>query len=184
MGLILFQACRGDALAPTVTKVEDRTAESVLTAGILDVRKIMLDASRPLYVEFSGSGDAKLVRAQRFYRAIGTATTCAEAPALADGTLVWAIGNQPPWQLSASRAGAQLLRPGVAPVRFPAGPFASAARPGVARVIDAWSAQDGGSLRLEIVPGLCSDGRSESAYGARATLRFGSTSYEGCAARF
>jgi uncharacterized membrane protein len=51
-------------------------------------------------------------------------------------------------------------------------------------VADAWSPQDGGSIRLELTEELCSDGRSESAFGARVTLRYGSTTYEGCAARF
>jgi uncharacterized membrane protein len=69
-------------------------------------------------------------------------------------------------------------------VRFPAAAFTALAKPSSPRVADAWSPQDGGSIRLELTEELCSDGRSESAFGARATLRYGSTTYEGCAARF
>jgi uncharacterized membrane protein len=31
---------------------------------------------------------------------------------------------------------------------------------------------------------MCSDGRSETAYGATVFVRYGSQSFEGCAARF
>jgi uncharacterized membrane protein len=81
-------------------------------------------------------------------------------------------------------SGAQLERPGQKPVRFPAAAFAAPAKTPESRVVDAWSPQDGGSIRLELTEQMCSDGRSESAYGARVMLRYGSTTYEGCAARF
>ena len=54
MGLILFQECRGSAPAPRVVKVEDATQDGTFSAGIEAVRRIMLNAGRPLYVEFSG----------------------------------------------------------------------------------------------------------------------------------
>jgi uncharacterized membrane protein len=69
-------------------------------------------------------------------------------------------------------------------VRFPGAPFKTSAADGKARVYDAWSPQDGGTVRIEFVEEMCSDGRSETAYGARVTLRYGSRSFEGCAARF
>jgi uncharacterized membrane protein len=67
---------------------------------------------------------------------------------------------------------------------LPAAPFGSPAADGKMRVYDAWSSQDGGTVRIELTEEMCSDGRSETAYGARVTLRYGSRSFEGCAARF
>ena len=70
-------------------------------------------------------------------------------------------------------------------VRFPPAAFApSASGRNAPRVIDAWSAQDGGTIRVEIAEQMCSDGRSETAYGATTSVRYGSRTYEGCAARF
>ena len=43
---------------------------------------------------------------------------------------------------------------------------------------------DGGTVRVELTAEMCSDGRSETAYGAKVVLRYGSRTYEGCAARF
>ena len=74
------------------------------------------------------------------------------------------------------------LTPG-RPVRFPAAAFA-AARPGRTQVFDAWSVRDGGTVRIEVTEELCVEERSETASGARVTLRYASTSVEGCAARF
>jgi uncharacterized membrane protein len=184
MGVILFQQCRGNALEPRVLKVDDRTPDAALAAGIDAVRKIMLEGGRPLYVEFSGTSDGKWVLAQHFHRAVGTAPTCADVPAIPAGAVVWAGGNDPPWRLVATRGGARLERPGLPPMRMPAAPFAPPAKPATERVIDAWSAADGGTIRLTVKEGLCSDGRSETAYGAQASLRLGSMTYEGCAARF
>jgi uncharacterized membrane protein len=79
---------------------------------------------------------------------------------------------------------AQLERPGEKPVRFAASPFLAPFKGEGPRVVDAWSSLDGGTVRVEITEEMCSDGRSETAYGARVMLRYGSRSYEGCAARF
>jgi uncharacterized membrane protein len=184
LGVILFQECRGNALVPRVLKVDDRTPQAALSAGIESVRKIMLDGGRPLYVEFSGTSDGKTAVAQHFHRAVGTAPTCAEVPAIPAGAVVWAGGNDPPWRLVATRGGARLERPGHTAMRLPAAPFARPGRPVTERVIDAWSAADGGTIRLTVTEAMCSDGRSETAYGAQATLRVGSMTYEGCAARY
>ena len=69
-------------------------------------------------------------------------------------------------------------------MRFPAAPFLAPPKGAGTRVIDAWSSLDGGTVRVEITEQMCSDGRSETAYGATVMLRYGSRSYEGCAARF
>ena len=184
-GLILFQPCNGRKLSPRTLKVEDATPEAALTAGIDDVRKIMLESGRPLYVELRGDVAGLVATARQFQRALGTVANCDSAPTdIAAGTRLMASGEDPSWRFVLSANGGQLERPGQKPVRFPAATFAALAKPSVSRTVDAWSPLDGGSIRLELTEELCSDGRSESAFGARATLRFGSTTYEGCAARF
>lgn len=184
-GLILFQPCDGRKLSARTFKVEDATPDTALTAGIDDVRKIMLESGRPLYVEFRGDVAGIVTKARQFQRALGTVASCESAPTdIAAATRLWAAGDEPPWRFVLTAGGAHLERPGQQPVRFPAAAFAVPAKSATGRVVDAWSPQDGGSIRLELTEQMCSDGRSESAYGARATLRYGSTSYEGCAARF
>ena len=184
-GLILFQPCEGRKLSPRTLKVEDATPDAALTAGIDDVRKIMLESGRPLYVEFRGDVAGLVATARQFQRALGTVASCDGAPTdIAAGTRLAAAGEDPSWRFVLTSGGGQLVRPGQKPVRFPAAAFAALAKPSSSRVVDAWSPQDGGSIRLELTEELCSDGRSESAFGARATLRYGSTTYEGCAARF
>ncbi|HQR20316.1 MAG TPA: hypothetical protein PLE54_12585 [Burkholderiaceae bacterium] len=184
MGVILFQACQGKALVPAVTQIEDATPESALSAGLNAVAQIMLERGRPIYVEFSGTPSGKGVKATRFSRAMGTLASCeAASTELSAGARLWAGGQEPPWQLVVTAREARFERPAEKPVRFPAGPFAAAAGPGP-RTIDAWSQLDGGTVRLELDEAMCTDGRSETAYGARATLRYGSRTYEGCAARF
>jgi uncharacterized membrane protein len=101
-----------------------------------------------------------------------------------NGLRLWATGQEPTWQLVVTAREARLERPGESPVRFPAAPFAAAAKPAATRTIDAWSTLDGGTVRVEITEQMCTDGRSETAYGASVTLRYGSRAYEGCVARY
>jgi uncharacterized membrane protein len=184
-GLVLFQPCEGRKLSARTFKVEDATPDTALTAGIDDVRKIMLESGRPLYVEFRADVAGIVAKARQFQRALGTVTSCESAPTdIAAATRLWAAGEEPPWRFVLTASGAQLERPGQKAVRFPAAAFAVPAKTPAGRVFDAWSPQDGGSIRLELIEQMCSDGRSESAYGARATLRLGSSTYDGCAARF
>jgi uncharacterized membrane protein len=184
-GLILFQPCEGSKLSARTLKVEDATPDTALTVGIDDVRRIMLESGRPLYVEFRGDVAGIVATARQFQRALGTVTSCESAPTdIAAATRLWAAGDDPPWRFVLTSSGAQLERPGQKPVRFPAAAFAGPVKTPTGRVVDAWSPLDGGSIRLELTEQMCSDGRSESAYGARVTLRYGSTTYEGCAARF
>jgi uncharacterized membrane protein len=180
-GVMLFQPCEGKKVSARALKVEDATPDGALTAGVNSVRKIMLDPGRPLYVEFSGDVAGLAVKARRFRRAVGTVEDCAST-GLSPGTRLLAIGDEPPWQFALATSGGRFERPGEEPVRFPATAFARPSQAGAARVYDAWSPQDGGSIRLEVSEQMCSDGRSETAYGARATLRYGSFTYEGCAA--
>ncbi len=144
----------------------------------------MLESGRPLYVEFRGDIAGPVVTARQFQRALGTVASCATAPSdIAAGARLWAFGAEPAWRFVLTTGGGQFERPGQKPVRFPAAAFAAPAQ-AQSRVVDAWSPQDGGTIRLELTEQMCSDGRSETAYGARVTLRYGSTTYEGCAARF
>ncbi|HJW53490.1 MAG TPA: hypothetical protein VJ501_15870 [Burkholderiaceae bacterium] len=187
MGLILFQECRGSAPAARVVNVEDATQEGTFSAGIEAVRRIMLNAGRPLYVEFSGDASGQAIKARQFQRAVGTFQSCAAAAPIAPGVQMLAAGDDPSWRFVAAVAAATLERPGQKTVRFPPGPFNAKPRQdldGPTRVIDAWSALDGGTVRVELTAEMCSDGRSETAYGAKVVLRYGSRTYEGCAARF
>ena len=182
LGVILFQACQGKDAARNVTKIEDVTPDAAMSAGLEAVREIMLGAGRPIYVEFRGNPTGKGVKATHFVRAVGTLETCAAAlDSLPPRAPFWAGGQDPTWQLVVNPGEARFERPGEKPVRFPATPFALSAKPAAKRTIDAWSPTDGGTVRVEVTAEMCSDGRSETAYGAKATVRYGSTTYEGCA---
>jgi uncharacterized membrane protein len=185
LGVILFQPCEGKTLSPRTFRVEDDTPDGALMAGIDDVRAIMLNSGRPLYVEFRGDAKGILVTARQFQRAVGTAESCIDAPRdIPAAARFWAGGGDPGWRFVVTAQGAQFERPGEKPIRFPAAPFLAPSRHEGARFIDAWSSLDGGTVRVEITEQMCSDGRSETAYGATVMLRYGSRSYEGCAARF
>lgn len=183
-GVLLFQECHGKSSSNRLLKVDDETPDAALSAGIVDVRAIMLNSGRPLYVEFRGQSAGANLKATQFLRAIGTVETCADAPNDLAGIRLWAAGEEPSWRLVATAREARLERPGEKPVRFPTEPFASMAKPAATRTIDAWSTLDGGTVHVEISEQMCTDGRSETAFGARVMLRYGSRSYEGCAARF
>jgi uncharacterized membrane protein len=143
----------------------------------------MLESGRPIYVEFRGTATGNGLKATQFVRANGTLNSCATAgTSLPTGTRLWAGGQEPNWQLVVGPREARLERPGGKPVRFPAAPFAPAGKPETNRTIDAWSAADGGPVRVELSDQMCTDGSSEAAYGTRATLRYGIAAYELCRA--
>ncbi len=185
LGVILFQPCEDRRLSSRTLKIEDKTPDGALMAGIDDVRAIMLNSGRPLYVEFRGDAKGILVTARQFQRAVGTAESCIDAPRDIPATArFWAGGGDPGWNFVVTAQSALLERPGERPVRFPAAPFLAPSKGEGTHVIDAWSSLDGGTVRVEITEQMCSDGRSETAYGATVMLRHGSRTYEGCAARF
>jgi uncharacterized membrane protein len=184
-GLLFFHACNGAQLSSQMVAVVDKTPDEALTAGTAAVREIMLDSGRPLYVEFRGDVAGKAITARQFHRALGPVETCGAAPKDgAAGARILAVGENPPWRFVMTAAGAKFERIGQKPIRFPAVPFAKAGEDGNVRILDAWSAQDGGTIRVEITEQMCSDGHSETAYGATAFVRVGSRTFEGCAARF
>lgn len=183
-GLLVFQPCQGASLGRQMFRVSDKSPDTALTAGASAVRQVMEDASRPLYVEFAGEASGNALTVRRFHRAIGHVLACANAPRdIPPGTALHASGAEAGWSFIATPAGAQLvLAPGKT-VRFPAAAF-KPAKSGGTQVFDAWSARDGGTIRVEVTERLCLEERTETAAGARVTLRYSSTSVEGCAARF
>jgi len=183
-GTLLFQACNGRTFSPKPYRLEDETPAAALSAGIGVVRRMMLDPGRPLYIEFRGEVAAPVATAQQFQRAIGTVESCGAVRAEAADVRLLATGEYPGWRFVATSAGARLERPGAKPVRFPAAPFTAPIVEKNSRIFDAWSSQDGGSIRMEFTEQMCSDGHSGTAYGARVVARIGSYDFEGCAARF
>lgn len=184
-GLLVFQPCQGAALAKSMLRLSDRSPDTALAAGVSAVRQVMEDASRPLYVEFSGDATATAVTVRRFQRAIGHVLECATAPKdIAAGTRLLASGMDPAWRFVVDGGGARLELARGNPVRFPAAPLAGPTPGGRTQVFDAWSARDGGTIHVEVTEEVCLHEPSETAAGARVTLRYASTSVEGCAARF
>jgi hypothetical protein len=184
-GLLVFQPCRGATLEKSMLKLSDRSPDTALAAGVSGVRQVMEDAERPLYVEFSGDATATAVTVRRFHRAIGHVLECKTAPHdIPPGTRLHASGADPAWRFVIDGDGGRLeLMPGK-PVRFPASALATPAQAGRSQVFDAWSARDGGTIRVEVTEEVCLHESSETAAGARVTLRYATTSVEGCAARF
>lgn len=182
-GLLLFQACKGASIATQTIKVSDKSPDTALTAGVSAVRQVREDAARPLYVEFVGDGGANVITVRQFQRAIGHIASCAGAPKdIPAGTRLHAAGEEGGWRFVATDAGARLEFAGRKAVRFPAKSFEPG--PGKTNLFDAWSAQDGGSVRIEVTEELCMEERTETATGARVVLRYASSGGEGCAARF
>ena len=73
-------------------------------------------------------------------------------------------------------------------VKLPATAFKAAgtdqtAKETIARTYEARTS-DGIPIRVEVNPQMCTDGRSETAYGARVAVRFEKRVLQGCAARF
>jgi hypothetical protein len=184
-GLLVFQPCRGGTLEKSMLKLSDRSPDTALAAGVSAVRQVMEDAERPLYVEFSGDAVANAVTVRRFHRAIGHVLACKAAPKdIPPGTRLHASGADPAWRFVIDGGGGRLELTAGKPVRFPASALATPARTGRTQVFDAWSAQDGGTVHVEVTEEVCLHEPSETAAGARVTLRYTTTSVEGCAARF
>lgn len=184
-GIFTFRRCEGSKLLPRPFLLSDLTFDQALFAGIVEVRKSRQDADRPLYVEFRGDGTDKAVSARKFDRAVGHVESCdgATRDVPADATL-HAEGDDPAWRFIARPAGARLEVVGEKPIRYPAAPFASPMVAGATRTYDAWSRDDGGSIRIEVIEQMCAHSGKETAYGARVLARVGSRTFEGCAARY
>lgn len=189
-GVLLFQRCNAAAPSPVFSTLADKTPDQALTTAVSEIRQTMRDSSnRSVYVEFRADGGAAAptsTTAVSLLRVVGHVESCrmpvaGEVPAAAR---IFAEGRDPAWRFVQTPAGARFELRGAQPVRFPAAAFASPIVEGNKRTYDAWSSQDGGTIRLEITEQLCSDPGAEAAYGARVLVRVGSFSAVGCAARF
>lgn len=184
-GLLVFQSCQGAALGPRAAKLSDKSPDTALTAGVAAVRQAMESAGRPLYVEFAGDAAGPVVTVRRFRRAVGHILSCASAPRdIAAGARLHASGADPTWRFVATPEGGRLELTDGKVVRFPASAFNAPRGAGRTQAFDAWSAQDGGTVRIEVTEEVCFVESAETATGARVALRYSSTSVEGCAARF
>lgn len=182
-GLLVFQTCQANALSKQLIRLSDKTPDTAITAGVTAVRGVMREKEAPVFVEFAGEQSGTLVTARRFQRAIGHIEGCAALPK-DGGARLLASGIDPMWRFVVDAAGARLELRDRKTVRFPAGAFTSPGKSGRAQTFDAWSPQDGGTVRVEVTEALCRLDGAETATGAQVVLRYGSTAVEGCAARF
>lgn len=183
-GGLLFQRCDAAGQAAPEVLLLDKTPSASLRAGVREVRQVMLEPGRPLYVEFRGDVAGVTVTARQFQRAIGHVASCAAAPPLLAANVgLFAEGRTPAWRLQSTPAGARLEVAGAKPVQFKTVQLAAAEGGSAARKFNATAAQ-GMAVRLEVTEQACGDSRSETAYGARIVMHLGERLMEGCAARF
>ncbi len=179
---LVFSRCGSSA----TVALQDKSPDEALGKAIAAVRPVMSQQDRPIYVELRGTVAAKTVTATRLYRVIGHVADCnglpTDVPAAAS---LAATGTTAPWSFVATPTGATLKRLNLPPVRFPAAAFAKpSVAEGATRTFDAWSQQDGGTLRIQFTEGLCLNLGAEAAYGASVTARLGAQTFEGCAVRY
>jgi uncharacterized membrane protein len=199
-GGLYFQRCEAGGPSARQVLLQDKSPGGVLTAGLAEVRRAMLDADRPVYIEFRGTftGDqpGQVATASQFYRAIGHVATCSAMPPTPAGVRLLAEGTQPAWRVLATPAGTRLERVGHAPVQFApvkapvAAPVSAQAKVGAtdgtakARSYVTAAVSGGTRMRLDVTEQACTDGAAESAFGARVVAQWGEQRLEGCAARF
>jgi uncharacterized membrane protein len=188
-GVLQYQPCVGSVISQQLFPIEDRTPNRSLREGVGAVRHVMLHRYRPLYVEMRGDRGKKNTTVYQFHRAVGTVESCKTLPRdIASNVRLLAAGEGPAWRLVVTDVTAVLELPDKVTVKLPAAAFKAAGtdqavKENVARTYEARSA-DGIPIRVEVNPQMCTDGRSETAYGARVAVRFEKRSLQGCAARF
>ena len=188
-GVLQFQFCNGPVLGRELFPIEDKTPNSALRQGVGAVRQIMLRRYQPLYVEARGERGKTNATAYQFQRALGTVESCKALPRdIQSNVRLLATGQAPTWRLVVTDATALLELPDKVSMKLPAAAFKAAATDQTAKETLPRSyetqAADGTAIRVEINPQMCTDGRSETAYGARVTLRVEKRVFQGCAARF
>lgn len=183
-GGLLFQRCDGAGPLATQVLLQDKSPGNALSAGIEEVRQVMLAPERPIYVEFRGEAAGKNMTVRQFQRAIGHVASCAAAPAVQAGVRLFAQGGQPTWRLQSSPAGARLELVGKKPLQFQPVSLKAVDTTKRVRSFTAAAAPGGATLRLELTEQACNDIGSETAYGARVVAQLGEQRLEGCAARF
>lgn len=187
-GVLQYQPCNGATLSQQLFPIEDKTPNGSLRAGVGAVRGIMLHRYRPLYVEMRGERGKTNTTVYQFQRAIGTVEACAKLPRdIAPNIQLLASGQGPVWRLVVTNSAATLELPDKS-IKLPASAFKTAAtdqaaQETVSRIYET-KLPDGVPLRVEVSPQMCTDGKSETAYGARVTVRSGTGVLQGCAARF
>ena len=188
-GVLQYQPCNGAVMSQQLFPIDDKTPNSSLRSGVGAVRQIMLHRYRPLYVEMRGERGKTNVTAYQFQRAVGTVESCKTLPRdISSNARLLAAGDGPSWRLIVTDTTAVLELPDKVSIKLPVAAFKSlstdqASKAAIARAYDARS-PDGGAVRVEVNPQMCSDGRSETAYGARVAVRFEKRVLQGCAPRF
>ena len=188
-GVLQYQPCTGAVMSQQLFPIDDKTPNGTLRTGIGAVRQIMLHRYRPLYVEMRGERGKTNATAYQFQRAVGTVESCKTLPRdIPSNVRLLAAGEGPSWRLIFNGSTAVLNLPDKVTMNLPATAFKAAgtdqtAKETLSRVYEAQSA-DGKSVRVELKAQMCTDGRSETAYGARVTVRIEKRILQGCAARF
>jgi len=168
----------------TDVPVQDKTPSEALTVGVAEIKRVMQDARKPVFVEFQGSVGGAEVVARRLWRVLEYVADCANAPDnVAADAKFWASGNEPNWRLVVRGKVATFTRFGGERIAFDA----AALTQQVPRRI--YKAQSSGTqLTIEIDEEICLDTMAEAAFGARVTAtvrnKSGSRALKGCAARF
>ncbi len=188
-GVLQYQPCNGVVISQQLFPIDDKTPNGSLRLGVGAVRQIMLHRYRPLYVEMRGERGKTNATAYQFQRAVGTIESCKTLPRdIASNVRLLAMGETPSWRLLVTDATAVLELPDKVSVKLLAAAFKAAstdqaAKEKIPRTYEVRSLE-GIPIRVEVHPQMCSDGRSETAYGARVTVRMEKRTLQGCAARF
>ena len=188
-GVLQFQFCNGSVLGRELFPIEDKTPNGSLRQGVGAVRKIMLNRYRPLYAEVRGERGKTNATAYQFQRALGTVESCKALPRdIQSNVRLLATGEAPSWRVVVTDTTAVLDLPDKVSMKLPAAAFKPAgteqtAKEKVPRTYEVPSA-GGTPIRVEVSPQMCTDGRSETAYGARVTVRVEKHVLQACASRF
>lgn len=188
-GVLQYQPCNGAVMSQQLFPIDDKTANGSLRSGVGAVRQIMLHRYRPLYVEMRGDRGKTNATAKQFQRAVGTVESCKSLPSdIAPNVRLLASGDGPTWRLVVTDSTAVLELPDKVSIKLPAAAFKSlgtsqAGKETIARAYEA-RLPEGSAVSVEVNPQMCSDGKSETAYGARVTVRFEKRVLQGCAPRF
>ncbi|MBA2413531.1 MAG: hypothetical protein H0V63_12015 [Burkholderiaceae bacterium] len=188
-GVLQYQPCAGAVMSQQLFPIDDKTPNSALREGVGAVRQIMLNRYRPLYVEMRGDRGKTNSTAYQFQRAVGTVESCKSLPRdIASNVRLLAIGEGQSWRLVVTDAAAVLELPDKVTMKLSVASFKTAgtdqsAKETLLRAYEVRSTE-GVPIRVEVNPQMCTDGKSETAYGARVVVRVDKRVLQGCAARF
>jgi len=188
-GVLQYQPCAGAVMSQQLFPIDDKTPNSALREGVGAVRQIMLNRYRPLYVEMRGDRGKTNSTAYQFQRAVGTVESCKSLPRdIASNVRLLAIGEGQSWRLVVTDSTAVLELPDKVTMKLSVASFKTAgtdqsAKETLLRAYEVRSTE-GVPIRVEVNPQMCTDGKSETAYGARVVVRIDKRILQGCAARF